>query len=77
MTDDMRSNDRTTTLQVACDTAVSGCIFRMRTEPDDRDRLLEMARDHVRERHGKEFSLDEIETRHVEPVEVELEGADR
>lgn len=77
MTDDMKSTDSTKGLQVACDTAVSGCVFRMRTEPDDKDRLLEIARDHVSEQHGKEFSLDEIEARHVEPVEVELEEADR
>lgn len=77
MTDDLQSQDSTTGLQVACDTAVSGCVFRMRTEEDDRKRLLEMTREHVKERHGKEFTLDEIEDRHVETVEVPLEESDR
>ena len=56
-------------LQVACDTAVSGCVFLMRTEDDDRDRLLQIAQDHVKEQHGKEFSLDEIESRYVKAVD--------
>lgn len=59
-----------TALQVACDTEVSGCVFLMRTEADDRDRLLEITRDHVREQHGKEYTLDEIADRHVTEVEV-------
>nr|WP_255595038.1 hypothetical protein [Haloprofundus salilacus] len=42
----------------------------MRTEENDRDRLLQITRDHVREQHGKEYSLDEIEQRHVTEVEV-------
>lgn len=57
-------------LQVACDTEVSGCVFMMRTEADDKDRLLEITRDHVREQHGKEFTLDEIEAQHVDEVDV-------
>ena len=73
MANDIQSTDSTTGLQVACDTAVSGCIFRMRTEEDDKDRLLEIAREHVKEQHGKEFTLDEIEDRHVKRVEVSLE----
>ncbi len=48
----------------------------MRTEADDKERLLETTREHVRERHGKDVSLDEIDARHVETVEVELEEAD-
>ncbi|SER71654.1 DUF1059 domain-containing protein [Natrinema salaciae] len=77
MTEDLQSNDSVPGIQVACDTAVSGCVFRMRTEVDDRERLLEIARDHVREQHGKEFGLDEIDARHVETVEVDLEEEDR
>ncbi|WP_226481303.1 DUF1059 domain-containing protein [Natrinema amylolyticum] len=76
MTTNTRSKDSATGLQVACDTAVSGCVFRMRTEADDKERLLETTREHVRERHGKDVSLDEIDARHVETVEVELEEAD-
>lgn len=76
MTTDMQSDEATTGVQVACDTAVSGCVFLMRTEEDDTDRLLEIARDHVREQHGKEFSLDEIEARHLETVEIDSEEAD-
>ena len=70
MTTDMQSEDSRVALEVACDTAVSGCVFRMRTEEDDRERLLEITRDHVAEQHGKEFSLDEIDERHVNEVEV-------
>lgn len=70
MTNDLQSDDGTTGIQVACDTAVSGCVFLMRTEEDDRDRLLEVTREHVRERHGREVTLEEIEDRHVETVEV-------
>ncbi|XVH32117.1 DUF1059 domain-containing protein [Haloferacaceae archaeon DSL9] len=57
-------------LQVACDTEVSGCVFLMRTEEDDKDRLLRIAQEHVKEQHGKDFSLDEIEERHVETVDA-------
>ncbi|WP_425490697.1 hypothetical protein [Haloprofundus salilacus] len=64
------TDESTTALQVACDTEVSGCVFLMRTEENDRDRLLQITRDHVREQHGKEYSLDEIEQRHVTEVEV-------
>jgi predicted small metal-binding protein len=49
----------------------------MRTEEDDRERLLEMTREHVRERHGKAVTLDEIEDQHVETVEVPLAEPDR
>lgn len=42
----------------------------MRTEEDDKDRLLEIARDHVNEQHGKEVTLEEIDEQHVETVEV-------
>ncbi|QFU82691.1 DUF1059 domain-containing protein [Natronorubrum aibiense] len=70
MTTDQQSETSTTALQVACDTAVSGCVFRMRTEEDDKDRLLEIARDHVNEQHGKEVTLEEIDEQHVETVEV-------
>ncbi|MDF9746741.1 DUF1059 domain-containing protein [Natrinema salsiterrestre] len=73
MTDDMQSQDSTMGLQVACDTAVSGCVFRMRTEEDDRERLLEVTREHVRERHGRDVTIEEIEDQHVETVEVPLE----
>lgn len=69
MTTEQR-RESTTALQVACDTEVSGCVFRMRTEKDDRDRLLKITRDHVREQHGKEFTLDEIDERHVNEVEI-------
>lgn len=57
-------------LQVSCDTAVSGCVFLMRTEEADKQRLLEITQEHVKEQHGKEFSLEEIETQHVDTVEV-------
>lgn len=57
-------------LQVECDTAVSGCVFMMRTSEEDRDRLLRVAQEHVAEQHGKEFSLDEIEDQYVKSVEV-------
>ncbi|WP_306055035.1 hypothetical protein [Natronococcus wangiae] len=70
MTNDLQSGDGTTALQVACDTEVSGCVFLMRTEEDDKERLLESTREHVRERHGTELTLDEIEERHVNEVEV-------
>ncbi|KTG29749.1 DUF1059 domain-containing protein [Haloferax profundi] len=60
-------------LQVACNTAVSGCVFMMRTEDEDKDRLLREARDHVREQHGKEFTLEEIEEQFVNEVTVEVE----
>ncbi|MBZ6496072.1 DUF1059 domain-containing protein [Natrinema longum] len=71
MTNDVQSEERRTALQVACDTAVSGCVFRMRTEEDDKDRLLEIAREHVKEQHGQEYSLEEIDDQHVTEVEVE------
>lgn len=70
MTTNRRTDESATALQVACDTEVSGCLFLMRTEADDKDRLVEIARDHVREQHGKEYTLDEIERRHVNEVEV-------
>ncbi|WP_436345116.1 DUF1059 domain-containing protein [Natronorubrum sp. FCH18a] len=70
MATDQRADDGTTALQVACDTEVSGCVFLMRTEADDKERLLEITREHVREQHGKEYSLDEIEEQHVNEVEV-------
>ncbi|WP_224336325.1 DUF1059 domain-containing protein [Haloprofundus halobius] len=70
MSDEQQTEKPTTALQVACDTEVSGCVFMMRTEADDRDRLLQITRDHVREQHGKEYSLDEIESRHVNEVAV-------
>ncbi|WP_265108489.1 DUF1059 domain-containing protein [Halosolutus halophilus] len=71
MTNDLQSEeDSTMALQVACDTAVSGCVFLMRTEENDKERLVEIAREHVKEQHGKEFTRDEIEARHVETVEV-------
>ena len=73
MTTDLRSDEDMTALQVACDTAVSGCVFRMRTEEDDKDRLLEITRDHVAEQHGKEYTLEEIEAQHVTEVAVETE----
>ena len=70
MAEEIREADQRTALQVACDTEVSGCVFLMRTEEDDRERLLEITRDHVSEQHGKEFSLEEIDERHVKEVEV-------
>ncbi|QLG27062.1 hypothetical protein HUG10_05670 [Halorarum halophilum] len=70
MTTNEQADEGITALQVACDTEVSGCVFLMRTEEDDRDRLLEITRDHVREQHGKEYTIDEIEERHVTEVEV-------
>ncbi|WP_339103362.1 hypothetical protein [Haloterrigena salinisoli] len=70
MTDTQRTDEPMTAVEVACDTEVSGCVFRMRTEEDDRDRLLEITRDHVREQHEKEYSLEEIDDRHVTEVEV-------
>jgi predicted small metal-binding protein len=57
-------------IQTSCDTAVSGCVFMMRTEEDDKDRLLRITQEHVREQHGKDFSLDEIEEQHMESVEL-------
>lgn len=68
--------ERTRAIEVACDTAVSGCAFRMRTEPEDRDRLLEITRDHVAERHGTDYSLEEIDDRHVTDVEIDLDTGD-
>lgn len=73
MTTDLHAEDGVTALEVACDTEVSGCVFLMRTEVDDKDRLVEITRDHVREQHGKEITRDEIEDRHVNEVEVEIE----
>lgn len=70
MANTRQSDEKLTALEVACDTEVSGCVFRMRTEVDDRERLLEITRDHVSEQHGKEFSLEEIDDRHVTEVEV-------
>lgn len=70
MTTNHRSEAGRTALQVACDTEVSGCVFLVRTEEDDRDRLVEITRDHVREQHGKEYTLDEIDDQHVNEVEV-------
>ena len=70
MSENTRSEDPKTAVEVSCDTAVSGCVFRMRTEPDDKDRLLHIAREHVNEQHGKAFTLEEIEDRHVHEVEV-------
>lgn len=70
MATDQRADDSKTALQVACDTEVSGCVFLMRTEENDKERLLEITREHVREQHGKEYSLDEIEEQHVNEVEV-------
>ncbi|MFB1064286.1 DUF1059 domain-containing protein [Natrinema sp. H-ect4] len=73
MANDLQTEDGTTALEVACDTAVSGCVFRMRTEADDRERLLEITREHVKEQHGKTYSLEEIDDQHVNEVAVELE----
>lgn len=70
MTNDLQSEESTTAIQVACDTEVSGCVFLMRTEADDKERLLEITREHVREQHGTEYSLDEIDAKHVTEVEV-------
>ncbi|ELY93462.1 hypothetical protein C483_05843 [Natrialba hulunbeirensis JCM 10989] len=70
MTENVHDEETMTALQVACDTAVSGCVFTLRTEEDDRERLLEITRDHVAEQHGKEFTLEEIEEQHVETVSV-------
>ncbi|OIB58226.1 hypothetical protein [Natrialba sp. SSL1] len=70
MTANVHDEETTTALEVACDTAVSGCVFKLRTEEDDRGRLLEITRDHVAEQHGKEFTLEEIEEQHVETVSV-------
>lgn len=69
-TDQNLKTESTTAIQVACDTEVSGCVFRMRTEESDRDRLLEITRDHVRDQHGKEYTLEEIDEQHVTEVEV-------
>ncbi|MFC4543092.1 hypothetical protein ACFO5R_14275 [Halosolutus amylolyticus] len=77
MTNDLQSEDSTTALQVACDTEISGCVFLVRTEEDDRDRLLEITQEHVKEQHGEDVSLDEIEAQHVKTVEVEHGGQDR
>lgn len=70
MTSNRRTGEGRTALQVACDTEISGCVFLMRPEQDDRDRLLEITRDHVREQHGKDCTRDEIAERHVTEVEV-------
>jgi len=53
MSENPQSEASRTALQVACDTEVSGCVFLMRTEEDDRDRLLQITRDHVAEQHGQ------------------------
>jgi hypothetical protein len=42
----------------------------MRTEDADRERLLRAAQEHVREEHGKEFSIEEIEEEYVKEVEA-------
>ncbi|AEH37609.1 hypothetical protein [Halopiger xanaduensis] len=70
MTTEQQRDEGRTAVQVACDTEVSGCVFLMRTEADDKDRLLEITRDHVSEQHGKEYSLEEIEEQHMTDVEV-------
>lgn len=70
MTTNQPADEGRAAIQVACDTEVSGCVFLMRTEADDRDRLVAITRDHVREQHGKEYTLDEIDERHVSDVEV-------
>lgn len=70
MTDDSESRQQSRALQVACDTEVSGCVFQMRTEPADKQRLLEIARDHVNEQHGQDYTIEEIEQEHVREVEV-------
>ena len=70
MTDDIQSEDSRMALQVACDTAVSGCVFLMRTEEDDKERLLEITHEHVKKQHGQDVTRDEIEDRHVKTVEV-------
>lgn len=67
---DTHAADEMTAIEVACDADVSGCVFRMRTEADDKDRLLEITREHVAERHGQEYSLDQIEDKHVAEVSV-------
>ncbi|ADD04777.1 uncharacterized protein Nmag_1195 [Natrialba magadii ATCC 43099] len=76
MTANVHDEETTTALQVACDTAVSGCVFTMRTEENDRERLLEITRDHVAEQHGKDYTLEEIEEQHVETVDVSTDGHD-
>lgn len=70
MTTEQQSEEGIQALQVACDTEVSGCVFLMRTEEDDKERLLEMTREHVKEQHGQEYTLEEIEEQHVQEVEV-------
>lgn len=70
MTTEQPSGEQVTAIEAACDTAVSGCVFRMRTEADDRDRLLEITRDHVNEQHGKDYTIEEIDEQHVEEVQV-------
>lgn len=67
---DTQSADETNAIEVSCNTAVSGCVFRMRTEADDKDRLLEITSEHLAQQHGKEYSPDEIEDKHVETVSV-------
>lgn len=71
MTTDAQSDSELQALQVACDTEVSGCVFLVRTEPDDKERLVEMTREHVREQHGREVTREEIEAEHVTEVTVE------
>jgi predicted small metal-binding protein len=66
----MRGRQVNMALQVACDTAVNGCVFLMRSEDDDKERLLKAAQEHVKEQHGKDFTLEEIEERYVEEVDV-------
>lgn len=62
--------DEMNAIEVACDTEVSGCVFRMRTEADDKDRLLEITSEHLADQHGKGYSLEEIEDKHVAEVSV-------
>lgn len=70
MTDHTHPEETTNALQVACDTEVSGCVFQMRTEPEDKQRLLEIARDHVNEQHGGDYTTEEIDEKHLVEVEV-------
>ena len=70
MTSAQRTGEGRTALRVACNPEISGGSFLMQTEEADRDRLLEITRDHVREKHGKDYTLDEIAERHVTEVEV-------
>ena len=70
MPSDMRSNDGVSALDVARDTDVSGRVFRVRTEPAVRERLLAVTRDHRRDHHGKDYGLAEIDERHVNEVDA-------